>query len=178
MWFPQGASDFTLIGLGDIVLPGLLVSAECRPFTRHPSHITHHTPHITRHTSPMAGCLCFAGRSHHPEHPLPIWRILFLRHVRLYDFVTRFRVIFDCENVTCDAGVDIVSGCWSVRCDTQPPSSLAEHSKLNPKTPYTHVLPGRCGLSSCRPASHDISGAMHQQQQQQQQQQQHCPRIG
>ena len=26
LWFPEGPSDFTLIGLGDIVLPGLLVT--------------------------------------------------------------------------------------------------------------------------------------------------------
>ncbi len=41
LWFPQGASDFTLIGLGDIVLPGLLVA-----FALRVDHITLNTPSL------------------------------------------------------------------------------------------------------------------------------------
>lgn len=41
LWFPQGSSDFTLIGLGDIVLPGLLVA-----FALRVDHITLNTPSL------------------------------------------------------------------------------------------------------------------------------------
>jgi hypothetical protein len=41
LWFPEGPSDFTLIGLGDIVLPGLLVA-----FALRVDHITLNTPSL------------------------------------------------------------------------------------------------------------------------------------